>query len=230
MTKRIKLMAILMSAVLLVALVASIGATAAIWSSSGTGGNGEVGPNISDIDWNAWQKYFAYNTVDNKVVLTEFHQAPDPAEGDSAVGSTDVASFGFNHCRLIIPKSVGDDLPVVTISGSLFSDVSLKEMVEELYIPNTVTKIEANAFSGLTNLKKVVFEGSTRTAGGSEILGANYVLEMFSFAGTTSLAEIYVDDQLLQLQSGGKDYTVGDDAAKFTVNDFAFFGSGYALA
>ena len=146
MTKRVKIFAILMSVVMFAAIVCSIGATAAIWT-SGTSAEGGASfdATIERFDWNVWAKYFGgVKLADGEARLTGFKDV------------------GFNDSRLIIPMSIaveGEDgvCAVTEIASGLFDSSVLKEMVEEIYIPHTVKRICANAFSGFANLKKVVF-------------------------------------------------------------------------
>lgn len=176
MTKRIKLFAIALSIVLVVGLVGSIGATAAIWSTeSGAAGNDSLGTTTKSEDWNVWAKYFDF--------------IPEGSSG--AILTSFKSDIGFNGNRLIIPKQVikldGETKSyhnVTTVSGQVFQISILKEMVEEIYIPYTVGKICANAFSGFVNLKKVVFEdiGESATDGAKEV-----IVDMFAFSGCPKL-------------------------------------------
>ncbi len=205
MTKRIKIFAILLSVLLVVGLVGAIGVTAAIWTED----EGKEALDASvDVDWTVWAKYFDYETVDGGIVITKFKtQTENGAQIET----------GFNSPILIIPRSI-DEKTVVGISGSVFSDAVLKEMVEELRIPNTVTSISASAFAGFVNLKRVVFE-----------TGCNCTVGDFALAGTRKLAGIYVGDAPVSLSlSDGKYVYDGDDTTNLTFAENAFFGSAYA--
>lgn len=218
MTKRIKLVAITLSVVIIVALIGSIGATAAIWSSSGTGGNSEVGPSATSENWNVWAKYFKRSSDG---VLTGFHFAIETLQEESSA-----EPVSFNHNRLIIPNRVNGDVTV--ISGGLFEASVMKEMAEELAIPSTVLEIRASAFSGFVNLKTVTFQ--------LKPIKSDYVIEDFAFAGTTSLEKIYVGTASLSDLTATKDeneyyiYTfTAANEEEFTVkvSPLAFFGSAF---
>ncbi len=213
MTKRIKLVAIILSAVIIVALVGSIGATAAIWSSSGTGGNSEVGPSANSENWNVWAKYFQRSSDG---VLTGFHfTIEDPSNTDS-----------FNHNRLIIPNSIGGD--VTEISGGLFEASVMKEMADEIAIPASIKTIRASAFSGFTNLKTVTFQLKPEAG--------EYVIDEFVFAGTLQLEKILIGD----VELSSLTFTNGDDGyltysgadlpnTTLKISPLAFLGSAFTL-
>lgn len=208
MTKRIKFFAIILSLLLIVGLIGSIGATAAIWTSAGAGGGEDnKGTAVEILEWNAWAKYFAFQEVtgDDGIIITKFK---NDASGNE---------MGFNDPVLIIPSAI-DNKTVVGIAGGTFADSVLKEMVEEIYIPQSVTKICANAFSGFVNLRKVVFQAD---ASGS--ISCN--IEDFAFAGTSQF-EIYKDEvkegnQLTLKKSDDGKYQAGG----LTFGANAFFGS-----
>lgn len=214
MTKRIKLIAIVLSVVIMVALVGSIGATAAIWTSGSSGGNSEVGPSATSENWNVWAKYFTCSGG----VLTGFHFAiEDPTNSDS-----------FNHNRLIIPNSVGGI--VTTISGGLFEASVMKEMAEELAIPSSIEKIRASAFSGFSNLKTVTFQLKPASS--------TYTIDEFVFAGASKLTKVFVGDvelSSLTFTEGEDGYLtyIGTDAdlpnTTLKISKLAFFGSNYEL-
>ena len=217
MTKRIKLVAIVLSVLMAATLVVSIGVTAAIWSTSGTGGNSEVGPSATSDNWNVWAKYFKRSSDG---VLFGF----DFTSEDVADTSTQV---GFNHNRLIIPNSVDGDVTV--ISSGLFETSTMKEMAEELAIPSSVKTIRASAFAGFTNLKTVTLQLKPEAAGPGE-----YVIEPFAFAGTTDLAEVYVGDVPLSNLTptlGDDGYLTFADASlpntTIKISPLAFFNSGF---
>ena len=204
MTKRIKIFAILLSVLLVVGLVGAVGVTAAIW----TEGEGKEALDASvDVDWNAWAKYFNYETVDGGIVITKFK-----AQTDNGAQT----EIGFNSSVLIIPRSI-DEKTVVGVSGSAFSDAVLKEMAEELRIPNTVISISASAFAGFVNLKRVVFE-----------TGCNCTVGDFALAGTRKLAGIYVGDASVNLTLSDGKYVYSDGGGKnITFAENAFFGSNF---
>ena len=185
-------------------LVGAVGVTAAIW----TEGEGKEALDASvDVDWSAWAKYFEYETVDGGIVITKFKAQTD----NGAQTET-----GFNSSVLVIPRSI-DGKAVVGVSGSAFSDAVLKEMAEEIRIPNTVTSISASAFAAFVNLKKVVFE-----------TGCGCTVGDFALAGTRKLAGIYVGDAPVALTlSDGKYVYDGDGATNLTFAENAFFGSAY---
>lgn len=174
MTKRIKTIAILLSVLLLAGFVGSIGATAAIWTTGGgSTDNNAAAPVVQSDDWNVWAKYFTGVGI--------------RTGGARLTGFKD--DVGFSSNRLFIPTSIdivvgetaeGTDQTqsrsVTEIAGGLFTNSVLKEMVEEIYIPYTVTKICANAFSGFVNLKKIVF-GNVGQG------GEKCTVEMFAFSG-----------------------------------------------
>ncbi len=160
MTKRIRNVAILLSVVFVALIVASISMTAAVWTSSGGGdvSQSTVGTNAQSVDWNMWAKYF--ECFDEN----EYHSIGiEDALGDNqvALGKFFAQGIGLNNGRLIIPKTIERDgvtKVVAVITSQVFADVTLQEMVEELYIPKEIKYIAPGAFAGLVNLKKVVFE------------------------------------------------------------------------
>ncbi len=195
MTKRMKIAIILMSVILCAALASGIGATAAIWTDAGgeTGNQSTVGTGFQVNDWNVWAKYFTGvdNGDNNGLSLTGFH-----ADG-----------AGFNDHTMIIPKQVGEK-DVVRIGSGLFADVTVKEMIEVLYIPSSVTEIAESAFSALPNLRQVVFEAE-----------GNYSIGAYAFAGCAKLTEVVLSD--------GTDAKGASGSTTFVVDKNAFIAAGY---
>lgn len=179
MTKRIKSIAILLSVLLLVGIIGSIGATAAIWTTGGgAAGDSAAAPVVNSTDWNVWADYFT--------------GAPQGTSSARLTGFKE--ELGFSHNRLIIPTHIDVEIEkdgtkstenreVVEIAGGMFANSALKEMIEEIYIPYTVTKICANAFSGFINLRKIVFGAIGEDSSDNE---KKVVIEMFAFSGCAS--------------------------------------------
>jgi len=67
----------------------------------------------------------------------------------------------YNKSEFVVRfPAIIDDLPVRIIGSEIFRDRSAK-LVEEVYIPETVTLIESRAFADCVNLQRVHFSGST---------------------------------------------------------------------
>ena len=62
MTRRFRIILIVVSIVLVSVMATAIGLTAAIWDSA-SGGSNEYGPVVDTVDWNSWTKYFSYQAV-----------------------------------------------------------------------------------------------------------------------------------------------------------------------
>jgi hypothetical protein len=166
---RTKRNAFILVAVVLAALfVASIGATAAIWS--GEGGENGYAPQTSVSDWNTWAKYFEYEQLPSGgIALTKYK--------------------GTNLQDVLIPSAI-DGYTVKEIRNSVFGDTSLKSVPVSISVSPYVVKIDAAAFSNLPNLKKVIF-GSTNNEETDGTIAVCAVAD-FAFAGCGSLNEVSV--------------------------------------
>lgn len=166
----------LLIVVLVCVLAASIGVTAAIWT--GEGGESSYAPQATVSDWNAWAKYFDYETYgeesDGEIIITGFK-----------------STGGMTNEDIVIPRSI-ENKKVAAIANTLFSEASLKTFPVTITVSPTVMVIEDNAFSGLTNLRKVIF-GSNADANSSasetELADKASVCTVgrFAFSGCTSL-------------------------------------------
>ncbi len=174
MSKKIKLTLTLTSIVLLIIAITTAGVSYAVWTSadgSEIGATNTVTPTVQAQNEWVWAKYFNYQQVGNSnaIAITTFY-----INGD--------APAGVNLQDVIIP-SVIDGKTVTHITNQVFMDSTLKELPITIYIPASVTNIDANAFSNLPNLKKVVF-----TAG-----NGNCEIGAFAFSFCPQLTEVVVE-------------------------------------
>lgn len=120
----------------------------------------------------------------------------------------EITGIGTATATDIIIADEYEDLPVTSISSSVFADC---ETIESVTIPNSVTQVEYNAFYNCTNLKKVYYLGDleswlkiTQGSSGPLCNGADLYIQgtlltqltipstieelpAFAFAGCTSL-------------------------------------------
>jgi len=158
MTRRFRAIAILICVVLVALFVSSIGITAAIWTSSGTGGdNNTVSPAAdSPEDWNALAKYFDFQILDEDALT-------------AAVTSFHTDDYTLNLETVVIPSFVtaadGRAFKVVELGNQVFADVTLKELAVNVYISPYIACVRYGAFANMANLEKVVFGVDTNGAG-----------------------------------------------------------------
>lgn len=146
----------------------AVGATASYWVAADPIAG--IAPQAYTFDFSVWQKYVTWQYVEGSTTQIEI------------TGFKDYFDEYF-----IIPKYVHNDernvdLEVVKVKNTIFADDSLKKIPTTLVIPASV-RVETSAFSGLTNLKEVIFDG---TSDGSAVtfIGA------YAFSGCTSLKKI----------------------------------------
>ncbi|MCQ2602667.1 MAG: hypothetical protein MJ193_01935, partial [Clostridia bacterium] len=146
----------------------AVGATASYWSdaSAVTG----VAPQAITYDYNAWKKYVTWQFVDNNQNWTlnngvyVWNGAGTPSYNIEVTGFKDYLNEFFIVPEYIDAKvKVGGvesarNLKVTKVKSTIFADDSLKKMPTSLVIPAGVT-VETAAFSGLTNLKELIFDG-----------------------------------------------------------------------
>lgn len=167
MKRSYKIAALIMSVMLVVVAVSTMGVSYAIWSSADgliEGGEEAKSPSASpDLENYVFAKYCTYEVIDDKnnIRLTGFH--------------TD--DVGINLSTVYIPNEIWVDNEtnerintkeelvernyttyyVKSISNQFFSDTTLKELAVNIYIPANVESIEAYAFANLPNLECVYF-------------------------------------------------------------------------
>lgn len=138
MTKKIRLGAVLLMAVLMVVAVTTASITFAKWNAgSGGGDSGETttyGPVAKSSDWNVYEKYF--DTV--------------PVTGGLAI----VGMHDGNGEDIVIPGRI-NNTPVVAIYD--FLDTTYKSLPVTVTIPYTVNSISPSAFANCPNLQRVYF-------------------------------------------------------------------------
>lgn len=173
MHRKYRLALAIASIVLFIVAMTTTGVSYAVWTSPEGSVSGEgtttVSPSVNANESYVWAKYFNFETITEGNIkyaaITTFY-----ADGAQAAG--------LNLADVYIPKEfwvkkdgtrlyvkddhsvAGKDYDVYTtkvITNRIFMDVTLKQLPVNVYIPSGVTKIETGAFSGLANLKKVVF-------------------------------------------------------------------------
>ena len=82
--------------------------------------------------------------------------------GSNGSYSVSLANAGSYVGELVFPRSVNGD-PVTTILGNNSLTQAQKNQVTSVYIPDSVTTIGYEAFSGYTNLETVTFEQNEAT-------------------------------------------------------------------
>lgn len=180
--------------------------TLAIWTSAGSGmDNNTVAPATdSPRDWNVWAKYFdgiIVNDTTHTAAVTAFH--------------TDV--YGLNLETVIIPTDIDIDgvmYKVVEIRNSVFADTTLKQLPVTIYIPPTVTYINAMSFASLSNLTKVVF-GVDENGAGDACVVDDYAFMMCS--------------KLTTVVTNGRSLT-GVDGSALSASSNAFTGCSSSIA
>lgn len=188
MKNKKKILIIFVSVMLLACLGSVLGVTLSRWSSGE--GDSTVAPQVGVTDWNVYAKYMTADSYSDGARLTGFKQA-------AAIED------------VVLPKSIDveqDDgttksLTVRAVSNSLYADTTDKSIPATLTIPNTITSIEAGAFSGMTRLTTVTFEsGSECVIGAGAFMGSNAVTEFIVGAdsnitfGTNTLTSDKIED------------------------------------
>ncbi len=164
MSKRLKISLILTTVVAVALFALSIGLTAAVWA--GLGGNTGVAPQSPVSDWNTWAKYFECEQItDTTAAVTKYS--------------------GTNLGDVVIPAQIGK-YKITAVRNTVFADSTLKAVPVTLRIPPSVTSIEDNAFSGLSDLQSVVF-------GYSESETAACTVGEFAFSGCPQLKIVKVE-------------------------------------
>lgn len=154
MKNKKKIVVILIAVMLLACLGSVLGITLSRWSSGE--GDTTVAPQVGVVDWNTYEKYV--KTVDDGVGLR-------------IVGFTGTTAIE----DVILPKNIGGK-NVVSVSNSLYADTTDKSIPKTLKIPTTITSIDAGAFSGLTNLAEITFDGASQcNIGMGAFMGCNAV-------------------------------------------------------
>lgn len=185
MTKRLKIVLIILSIVLVAVMATGVGLTVAIWDSQGSG-ESEYGPVLASTDWNSWAKYFDNN-------------------GSEIIGYT-----GTNLQDVILPNEI-DGFEITTVKSSAFASTTTQDLPVTVYISPSISKIEASTFINMTSLQKVVFAaGSNVTIGDFCFAGCSSLKEIViegnrtvnfastAFIGCTSLETItgYTSEQI----------------------------------
>ncbi len=146
----------------------AVGATASYWIAADPIAG--IAPQAITYDFSVWEKYVTWQFVEGSATQIEITGFKD-----------------YLDESVIIPKYVHSDeknadLEVVKVKSTIFADDSLKKMPTAIVIPAGV-EIEASAFSGLTNLKEVIFDG---TYDGTSVIK----IGNRAFSGCTSLRNI----------------------------------------
>lgn len=123
-------------------------------------GSGSYGINLSDvyIPSQIWVKVYSdkseerINTKEEKESLKKQLQSGNTSASNTEGGSTEEGS-GENTKIIYAIRTY----TVTSISNQVFKDATLKELAVKIYIPSTVTNIDAMAFANLPNLEYVEF-------------------------------------------------------------------------
>lgn len=170
MKRSYKIAALIVSVMLVVVAVSTMGVSYAIWSSADgliEGGNVQQSPSATpDLENYVWVKYCTFEIIEegkNDVVLTGFHT------DDVGINLADVyipneiwvANGGTRINTIEERTALGEGnyttYSVKHISNKFFSDSTLKELAVNIYIPSNITYIETMAFANLPNLECVYF-------------------------------------------------------------------------
>lgn len=202
---RYRIATLIVSCVLIIIAVTTMGVSYAVWISAdgsiGGDGNTSTKPSITPDATYVWAKYFNYNLINVKaeddnikyVEVTSFY-----TDGDNPVGInlSDVHIPGVfwaykegNQEIRVNTSEEKDELinngkTIITyvtyrISNTIFADSTLKQLPITIHIPERVQEIETGAFVGLPNLEKVYFYNvNLLTIGG------------YAFAGCEKLTKI----------------------------------------
>lgn len=122
--------------------------------------NGSYGINLSDvyIPSQIWVKVYSdkseerINSKEEKESLEKQLQSGITSASNTEGGSTEEGS-GENTKTISTIRTY----TVTSISNQVFKDATLKELAVKIYIPSTVTNIDAMAFANLPNLEYVEF-------------------------------------------------------------------------
>lgn len=113
--------------------------------------------------------------------------------------------------------------PVSAIGMEAFMD---NQIIQELYIPNTIVDIESGAFSGISNLKTVTFEeGSHLTS-----------IEPYAFANTNNLKNIVIPNSVTNIgenafkDSGLETVTFEKESQLTEIGPFSFCFTGSLIS
>lgn len=156
--------AIILTVFCVVAVAASIGVSAAVWTDAG--GESGIAPSANTTDWNVYAKYVTFETSGSNASIT----------GWSGTLLED----------MVFPSEVMvGDVPytVTSIRNTVFSSSTMKSVPVSVWIPSTVTYVDEHTFSGLTNLRTMYFGGAV---GNSDIIK----IGQYAFAGCSSLSDI----------------------------------------
>lgn len=173
MHRKYRLALAIASIVLFIVAMTATGVSYAVWTSPEGSVSGEgtttVSPSVNANEGYVWAKYFNFETITEGNIkyaaITTFYADGAQAAGLNLADVYIPEEFWVEKdgTRLYVKDDhlvAGKDYDVYTtkiITNRIFMDVTLKQLPVNVYIPSGVTKIETGAFSGLANLKKVVF-------------------------------------------------------------------------
>lgn len=173
MHRKYRLALAIASIVLFIVAMTATGVSYAVWTSPEGSVSGEgtttVSPSVNANEGYVWAKYFNFETITEGNIkyaaITTFYADGAQAAGLNLADVYIPEEFWVKKddgTRLYVKDGLtaGKDYDVYKtkiITNRIFMDVTLKQLPVNVYIPSGVTKIETGAFSGLVNLKKVVF-------------------------------------------------------------------------
>lgn len=171
MHRKYRLALAIASIVLFIVAMTATGVSYAVWTSPEGSVSGEgtttVSPSVNANEGYVWAKYFNFETITEDGIkyaaITTFYADGAQAAGLNLADVYIPEEFWVKDGKRLYVKdglTAGKDYDVYKtkiITNRIFMDVTLKQLPVNVYIPSGVTKIETGAFSGLANLKKVVF-------------------------------------------------------------------------
>ncbi len=170
-----KYLSIFLVLIIISTVIASIGATYAVWT--GDGGTDTTIPNVSTSNSAPWEKYFRYQQIGT-------------TDTYAIVGWKGITTYSDVVFPTVTPNgakdrngtAVASGKAVVEIRNTLLENNEFTAIPTTITIPSSITLIENSAFQNLTNLKKVSFIGSAATI----------VLGDFAFANCKRLSVVTV--------------------------------------
>lgn len=144
----------------------------------------------------------------NNVVTMTVTVMPYTFEVDTVTGNYHITKYCGSEAKVSIPEEYRNK-PVDTINTLAFSAAT---SITELYIPDTVTKIEKNAFNACNNIEtiRIPFIGDSKTSYNSGIGKANtlfgYIFgaesyEMQKAYVPMNLHKVIISDEVVNIQS-----------------------------
>lgn len=120
--------------------------------------------------------------------------------------ATYIGSSAFNHCSMFVPTVLSDALQ--TLGSNAFAGTAITEIV----VPQTITALENNVFSGCQQLQKVTLPLTLRTIGSNTFENCTALSELvvpesvtsignYAFSGCKALSSITLPETLTKIGS-----------------------------